>query len=322
MGRMIRIEYPGALYHITSRGNERKNIFMDNSDRLKFLKYLEDYHERYGILIYCYVLMDNHYHLVLETPQGNLQKVMHGINGGYTIYFNRRHKRAGHLFQGRYKGILVDKENYLLELSRYVHLNPVRARIVKHPEEYEWSSFTGYLDQRKRLKWIQYSSILSIFGQDETTATQNYYEFVKKETPWSECNPLENLYGKAILGDKVFVNQIKTLLQDLPISGEITERNSFIEYINPDDLINAVAQEFRVSEGELRKKGGKNNTARKVAIYLVHKYTSLKNEEIGSIFGNVHYSTISKTSISIDEEMAHNEELARLVKGVISNFKT
>ncbi|MCL0068372.1 transposase [Thermodesulfovibrionales bacterium] len=109
MGRPLRIEYPGALYHITNRGNERRAIFTDDSDRSKFLEILKDYHKRYGILIHSYVLMDNHYHLVIETPQGNLLKVMHGLNGGYTGYYNRRYGRSGHLFQGRYKGISVDK---------------------------------------------------------------------------------------------------------------------------------------------------------------------------------------------------------------------
>jgi REP element-mobilizing transposase RayT len=129
LGRPIQIEYPGALYHITSRGNERKNIFLKDEDRVKFLQILEDYHDRYGILIHNYVLMDNHYHLVLETPKGNLLKVMHGINSSYTGYFNRRYGRSGHLFQGRYRGILVEKDAYLLSLSRYVHPNPwIRLR--------------------------------------------------------------------------------------------------------------------------------------------------------------------------------------------------
>jgi REP element-mobilizing transposase RayT len=140
MGRPLRIQYPGALYHITSRGNERKKIFLDDTDRIRFLEILKDYHIRYGILIHSYVFMDNHYHLILETPNGNLLKVMHGINGGYTGYFNRRYNRSGHLFQGRYKGILAEKDAYLVQLSRYVHLNPVRARMVEKPEQYRWSS--------------------------------------------------------------------------------------------------------------------------------------------------------------------------------------
>ena len=138
MGRPLRIEYPGALYHITSRGNERRKIFIDDIDKRRFL----------------------------ETPQGNLTKVMHGINGGYTGYFNRRYRRSGHLFQGRYKAILIDKDRYLLELSRYVHLNPVRAKVVNSPEKYRWSSYPGYSGKGKECEWVEYSWILSQFGRE------------------------------------------------------------------------------------------------------------------------------------------------------------
>jgi len=149
MGRPLKIECQGALYHITSRGNERKEIFFDDADRDRFLEILKDYHDRHGILIHCYVLMDNHYHLILETPRANLLKVMHGINGRYTGYFNHRYKRPGPLFQGRYKGVLVEKDAYLLALSRYVHLNPVRAKVVEKPEQYRWSSYLGYVGEEK-----------------------------------------------------------------------------------------------------------------------------------------------------------------------------
>ena len=149
MGRPIRIEYPGALYHVTSRGNERKEIFKNDADREKLLELVSDYHDRFGILIHAYVLMDNHYHFVLETPRGNLVKIMHGINGAYTGWYNRKYDRNGHLFQGRYRAILVEKDPYLLELSRYVHLNPVRAGISDRPEGYAWSSYPGYVRKRE-----------------------------------------------------------------------------------------------------------------------------------------------------------------------------
>jgi REP element-mobilizing transposase RayT len=154
MGRPLRIEYPGALYHVTSRGNEKRRIFLQDSDRLRFLRMLDEYHDRFGILIHGYVLMDNHYHLVIETPRGNLLKVMHGLNGGYTGYFNRAHRRVGHLFQGRYTGILVDKESYLLQLSRYLNLNPVVAKIVERPEQFKWSSYGGFIRESKQLRCI------------------------------------------------------------------------------------------------------------------------------------------------------------------------
>ena len=125
--------------------------------------------------------MDNHYHLVIETPQGNLLKVMHGLNGGYTGYYNRRYGRSGHLFQGRYKGIIVDKDEYLVSLSRYVHLNPVRARIVEKPEHYKWSSYSGYVVMGKELKWMEYSWILSRFGRDREGAIKRYSGLGNKE---------------------------------------------------------------------------------------------------------------------------------------------
>ena len=133
MARPLRILYPGAFYHITSRGNEQKALFKSNKDREKFIEYLESATERYDAVIHAYCLMDNHYHILLETPSGNLSKIMAHINGAYTNYFNAKRERSGHLFQGRYKAILVEADEYAKELSRYIHLNPVRANIVEHP---------------------------------------------------------------------------------------------------------------------------------------------------------------------------------------------
>jgi putative transposase len=141
MARPLRIEYDGALYHVTSRGNERKAIFKDDTDRELFLSTLAQVTERFHWTCHAYCLMDNHYHLVIETPDGNLSKGMRQLNGVYTQTFNRRHHRVGHLFQGRFKGILVQKESHYLEVCRYVVLNPVRAKAVKHPREWAWSSY-------------------------------------------------------------------------------------------------------------------------------------------------------------------------------------
>ena len=149
MGRPLRIEFENAVYHITSRGNERKKIYRDDGDKENFLGLLEDYKNRYNFVIHCFVLMDNHYHLVIETLRPNLIKIMHGLNSGYTGYFNKKYKRSGHLFQGRYKAIIVDKENYLLELSRYVHLNPLRAKIINKTKDYKWSSYGGYIRKKE-----------------------------------------------------------------------------------------------------------------------------------------------------------------------------
>ena len=137
MARPLRITYPGAFYHVTSRGNERKAVFKSKRDREKFLEYLESATQRYDARIHTYCMMDTHYHLLLETPSGNLPQIMRHINGAYTTYFNVKRHRSGHLFQGRYKAILVDIDAYAQELSRYIHLNPVRAKIVETPEDYD-----------------------------------------------------------------------------------------------------------------------------------------------------------------------------------------
>jgi putative transposase len=139
MARPLRIAYPGAWYHVTSRGNEQKDVFKSSKDREKFLDYLVSATERYGAAIHVFCLMSNHYHLLLETPGGNLSQIMRHINGAYTTYFNVKRKRAGHLFQGRFKAILIEADEYALELSRYIHLNPVRAGMADEPGEYAWS---------------------------------------------------------------------------------------------------------------------------------------------------------------------------------------
>ncbi len=149
MARPLRIEYEGAFYHITSRGNDRQDIFFSKVDYEKFKEYLDKSQEKYGYSLHCYILMTNHYHLLIETPNANMSKIMHYINGSYTNYINRKRRKHGHLFQGRYKAILVDRDSYLLELSRYIHLNPVRAGMVEKPENYPYGSYCDYIRKNK-----------------------------------------------------------------------------------------------------------------------------------------------------------------------------
>lgn len=321
MGRPIRIEYPCALYHITSRGNEKKKIFASDEDRLKFLQIIEDYHDRYGILIHSYVLMDNHYHLILETPQGNLLKVMHGINSGYTGYFNRRYKRTGHLFQGRYKAILVDKDNYLIELSRYVHLNPVRAKAVERPEQYRWSSYSGYIGKGERIAWIEYAWVLSQLSNDNKKAMRGFKEFVEEGMRKEVPPPLKDIHGQIVLGGGKFIEKIKKMFTGQELSRDIAERKRFKTLPDPDKIIKEVAAAFGVDEDMIEGKGQKNNTARNAAIYFVQRYTGLKNEETGKIFGGIHYSAVSKASWRLKQAMADDKRIEKLIKTVESRIK-
>jgi len=322
MGRPLRIEYPGALYHITSRGNERKSIFVDDADRFKFLEILKDYHDRYSILIHSFVLMDNHYHLILETPKGNLLKVMHGINGSYTGYFNRKYERSGHLFQGRYKGILIEKDAYLLQLSRYVHMNPVRAKIVEKPERYRWSSYPSYIGKEKEYKWVEYSWILSKYGNNRETARKKYREYTKESLNTDIENPAKNLYGQIILGGDEFIEKIRNMLKGKSISKEIAERKRILKSPSPEYIIKKVADVFGVDRDLINDKNIRNNAARKAAIYLAHRYSGLSNEEVGKMFGGIHYSSVSKVSARFEDELGNNKKLAKVIKEIESIVKT
>lgn len=211
MSRPIRIEYPDALYHVTARGDRREDIFEDDQDRQAFLRILEQVMTQFGWLCYAWCLMDNHYHLLIQTPDSNLSKGMRQLNGIYTQASNRRHQRAGHLFQGRFKAILVDSDAYLLELSRYVVLNPVRAGMVKKPADWTWSSYRASVGLAPSSAWLAADGLLALFARRRSLAQQRYEQFVvegiKAESPWS------NLKGQVFLGDEQFVNRMQAHIQ-------------------------------------------------------------------------------------------------------------
>ncbi|MDA3870437.1 MAG: transposase [Gammaproteobacteria bacterium] len=205
MARPLRIEFPGALYHVTTRGDRQEPIFDDDEDRLKFLNILAEVVTRFNWICHAYCLMTNHYHLLIETPEGNHSKGMRQLNGMYTQATNRRHKRTGHLFQGRFKSILVDKNSYLLELARYVVLNPVRAGIVKDLDIYAWSSYQAMVGKAPVPRWLATDGILALFGKRRAEARQRYGKFVAegidKESIWS------GLRQQIYLGNEKFVRR-------------------------------------------------------------------------------------------------------------------
>jgi len=322
MGRPLRIEYPGALYHVTSRGNEKKEIFFEDSDRAKFLSSLEEYHHRYGILIHSYVLMSNHYHLIMETPQGDLLKVMHGLNSGYTGYINRKYNRSGHLFQGRYKAILVEKEAYLLELSRYVHLNPVRAGIVKEVSDYLWSSYPGFVNIQKMISWVEYGWILSRFSSKAYEARRAYRFFVRAgERRMGQEDPFENLFGQVILGGEKFVEKSKQVFEGKKLDPDIVEGKRFHTAPRVDKILEVVSSSFGVPQNSLKQRGSRKNLPRKVAIYLVQKYCGLTNREIAELFGGLHPTAVSQIVSRFDREMEQDRELAEKVGEIMSFVK-
>jgi len=206
MARALRLEFPGALYHVTSRGNRRETVFEDDSDYQAFLDLLGQVCERMNWQCYAYCLMPNHYHLVIETADANLAAGMRQLNGVYTQRHNRRHCRVRHLLQGRYKAIVVDKDNYLLELARYVVLNPVRAGMVAHPGQWIWSSY-GSMTRRKPIPgWLARQQLLSRFHGKDAVACKQYICFISEGKNAPDIS--RNLQHRLFLGDQRFVERV------------------------------------------------------------------------------------------------------------------
>ncbi len=213
MSRPLRIEFSGALYHVTSRGDRREAIYEDDSDRQQFLQVLGDVVQTHNWICHAYCLMTNHYHLVVETPDGNLSKGMRQLNGVYTQASNRRHGRVGHLFQGRYKAILVDADSYLLELTRYVVLNPVRAGMVARPEKWSWSSYPAMCGQVSPPDWLATDGLLSLFAAKRYVAIRRYIKFVSEGM--DEKAIWDGLSRQIYLGDEAFVKRMQARLEGL-----------------------------------------------------------------------------------------------------------
>lgn len=277
MARPLRLEYPGACYHITSRGNAKQAIFRDDVDREAFLAIVASTVKRFGWEVYAYCLMGNHYHFLVVTPVPNLSRGMKQLNGVYTQRFNRRHERVGHLFQGRFGGILVERETYLLELIRYISLNPVRAGIAATPEDWRWSSHRAHAALASAPTWLRVEAILEHFGPDPMHAPPRYRSFVAAGTglasPWSK------LRGQVLLGSDGFAQRFRTLLGERAVSHEVPRVERLAARPTLESLL----------PGSLLAVPSRRNAAMAAAC-LEHGYTLA---EIARHAG-LHYSTISR----------------------------
>ncbi len=271
MARPIRLEFPNALYHVMSRGNGGESIFIDDPDRQQFLDLLAALIKYYDVICYAYCLMDNHYHLLIETPKGNLSQIMRGLNGRYTRFFNKTRQRMGHVFQGRYKAIIVQKDSYLLELSRYIILNPVRAGKVVAPEVIAGPVILQ-LGLRACSEWLAVNNLLSFFYHQRKEAIHQYKAYVSQRInqPFSG-KILQQVY----LGDSTFISTVqKHISLKQSDSIHITKRSKN----SPKQPIGEI-----ISKIEDRGKAMS-------AIYKTGHYTMF---EIAAYF-NVHYSTVSR----------------------------
>lgn len=279
MARPLRIEYPGAVYHITARGNAGQDIFINDVDRYFFLEILAETTLRYNWLCHAYCLMDNHYHLLLETPDPNLSLGMRQLNGVYTQRFNRQHLRVGHIFQGRYKSILVEKETHLLQLCRYIVLNPVAADIVSHPSEYSWSSYNFTAKSVNKPQFLYIDWLLAQFSSSRKVARKLYRDFVTEGLSGKFVKPWDSLVGQVLLGEEAFVSKIQKLIDEKKDVKEISKLQRF-----PGRP--ALAELFQ--ERAIHNKNDRNSIIRKA--HLEYGYTL---KEIGDYLG-IHYSTVSR----------------------------
>ena len=279
MTRPLRIEFAGALYHTTSRGNARGDIYKDNIDRTHFLKLLSQLCDRHGWLCHSYCLMTNHYHLLIETIRPTLSKGMKGLNGQYAQMFNRRHKRVGHVFQGRHKAIIVQKENYLLELARYIVLNPVRAKMVQTPEQWPWSSYRALAGISTDPSGLTTEWILAMFSTNKKTACQRYRNFVadgnNQPAPWLA------LKNQIYLGSDEFVDDMLCKLDPLQPVSDIPSIQKLsapkpLEYYKQKYKIYSIAMAVAYLSGHytLTEVGNEFNVSRTTVSRAVTKYAS------------------------------------------------
>jgi putative transposase len=338
MARPLRIQWAGGWYHLTARGNERRAIFRDEKHRRRFLELVEDWVDRFGLRLHAYVLMDNHYHLLVETPQANLSQAMQWLQVSYTVWFNRRHRRAGHLFQGRYQAILVEAQTAAWELSRYVHLNPVRVRSLgldktaqhraraglgappppqvrerlERLRRYRWSSYRAYAGLAEAPKWLTTETILQQGGgrsrAERHAAYRRYVEEAAREG-WTET-PWDRLQAGVVLGGAEFVGRIRRRLKgnakEQAALRRLRERPGFERVVAAVERLKGENWEaFRDRYGDW---------GRDLALYLGRRRCGMKLRELAEAAGGLDYGSASGAVRRFEQRLQGDKKLAALAE--------
>ena len=319
MSRPLRIEYPDAWYHVMNRGRRSEKIFYGKDDYQRFVALLEEASEMWNIRICAYCLMPNHYHILLQTPDGNIARSMRHINGVYTQRFNRKHGVDGQLFRGRYKSMLVSADSYLLQLVRYIHHNPVKAGFTKVPEDYSWSSHKAYLAIAKKWNWLYKVFIYSILTKNKREWIKRYRQFVAIDSDADIAAIIEGPKWPAALGPRGFIDWVKGKYYSLKTNDEVPQVRTIAPAL--EAIIKTVCDFYGVKASDLSKtKRGEFNEPRNVAIYLIRKIRRDRLKEIGEQFMIEKYSTVSSiiegTKGRLDKDRnlkRHIEELRSLI---------
>ena len=335
MVRPLRIEYANAWYHISSRGSERGSIFRDDKDRKRFLRTLAESIEAFRVEVHCYVLMSNHFHFLLRTLEANLSRFMQRFNTAYTTYFNLRHHRKGHLYKGRFKAILVEADEYLLGLSHYIHLNPVRlkkykdisveekARILKR---YRWSSLLGYVSTRKRDGFINYEEVLGHMGGDNKNGRARYLNFVLAGLRGELKNPLKETKANAILGSESFVSWVKGkfLGERELMSRDYANLKLINKAIPIKEIAKEVAKEYGIRAEDIIKSRSRFREARQVLMEISHRMNLSRKSlrEIGRELGGVSGEAITKIHNQMQVRLKKDRKLAKRIDGVVRRLQS
>lgn len=312
MARYPRLEFEGALYHVLTRGNQRQRVFQDERDREKYLLLLANYGPQYAFHLYAYALMSNHVHLLIETGAVPLSRIMQRLGSAYTQYFNQRHHQVGHLFQGRYKALLCQKGPYLLELTRYIHLNPVRAKLVEDPGDYRWSSYGVYVGQRREA-FVETRPILEQFGKGEG-AKAAYRRFVMEGISQGHQEKYYEAREGRLLGDEGFIEEIKRR-EGKEVSLRIKVR--------PEELVKVVAAEMRKEEKEIvgTGKGRGRVRGRELVAYVGREYGGCTTKELAAIL-KVDPTCVSRCVTRVSEQMSKGSETSQTLSQSIRMIVT
>ncbi len=314
MARSIRIEYEGALYHVTSRGNERRPIFFDDEDREAFLQFLGEGARRFGWVVSAWVLMTNHFHLVIQTPHADLSRGMHWINGSYAGWFNHRHERWGHLFGGRFKAFVIEKESYFKEVLRYVVLNPVRAKIVARPEEYVWSSYRATAGLESAPAWFDAEAALVPFAKDRSVAGTFYRDFVEQNVDTHE-GLWQKLVNGIYLGTEAWTKNVRRVLESKRRSREHPKTQRAVGRPAMKVIVRTVAKVAAKQGSDFGS--DHHRKLRRVIAWLGWNEGVLRLREIASSLGLRSLGYVSDQIRRCKRELAGDRELVSFVESVL-----
>jgi len=295
MARPLRIQFPGAFYHITCRGIERRKIFIDDKERFQFLAFLSESLAIYQVVLHGHILMTNHFHLLIQTKKANCSEFMRHFNIRYTGWFNWRHHRDGNLYQGRYRAYLIDADNYLLEVSRYLHLNCVRVKELRklgyqeqwqYVKDYQWSSIHGYLDEKKTVKDVDYDLILSLVG-----GRSEYRRFVLDGIKKDIDSPFKKVKSRIILGDDEFVAQVKKHIGPASVREQPSYRDIVFKTLAPEVVLGILTRECGIKK-EILQQRRVNGEIRGMVAELLYKYSAISQTQIGMLIGDIDYVSV------------------------------